>query len=103
MVTLLQLVSLQELEKHFFLSCWELGALGPRKDFALPSYKTGRETPREVHIQGHTVSFQVLLNLESWSVLLCPFDHPKSSPGASPRGPCGYLGNTRAGAPLKPT
>lgn len=51
----------------------------------------------------HTVTFQVLLSLESWSVLLCPFDHPKSSPCASPRGPCGYLGNTRAGPPLKPT
>lgn len=47
--------------------------------------------------------FQVLLSLESWSVLLCPFDHPKFSPGASPRGPCGYLGNTRAGPRLKPT
>lgn len=51
MLILLQLVSLQELEEHFFLSCWELGALGSRKDLALPSNKTGRETPREVHVQ----------------------------------------------------
>lgn len=29
--TLLQLVSLQELEKRFFLGCWELGALAPER------------------------------------------------------------------------